>query len=1045
MNISSSVSRPLRGKLLLPLMGLGILLIILTIWGVNRRLQQQLVEKLSYRAELIANTVNYVAEGVSRSGELQRIVTALGAEHEVEFIIVVGGTPKHVLASTKSVYLRKYLNEIPELDFVLDLNAAIEDRSTIQHLNQENGIYHIAIPLPMNGYGNDEKSLQSGLVFVELDSKPTQAAIDRATKELSFWLVVLLILLAISSYWLLKRHVIGPIEAIANRLFSPQPEQILKWPRFDLNDEIGLLASTLDTKIIALAESEARFRVMANSAPVLIWMAGLHRQCFWFNQVWLDFTGRTMEQEFGIGWVEDVHPEDIERCRAIYDSHYDRREEFLMDYRVKRHDGEYRWIQDHGIPRFDANQQFLGYIGSCVDITEKILTEERLRASEAFAKATIDAVSSHLCVIDQTGKILTVNKAWQDFYENNSAAKDHCNFWLGQNYLKVCDSAVGNFSNEAKLVSDGIRKVICGELEEFSIEYPCQSPAEQFWFQFKVRKFFGESGNLVISHENITNRKLADAERSLLLNIIMEAQDFIKCSNMDGHLTFLNPAGARMVGLPEDVDITDLEIKDMHPAWASKRILEEAIPVVLRDGFWQGETALWNRVEQREIPVSQMIFLQRDADGNPRQISTIMRDITAFKEVEKVMQQAKESAENLAKSKSEFLAVMSHEIRTPMNAIIGLSRLALNQEISDDVRDFLEKINISSESLLGILNDILDYSKMEAGKLHIENQVFNLDKVLENLRNLFSHRAEEKNIEFDVEVDANAPRFLVGDSLRLQQILCNLLGNAIKFTEQGRVVIKIKLVELIESQAKLEIAVFDTGIGMSQVDQSKLFQPFSQIDSSATRQFGGTGLGLAISRNLIKLMGSDMQVQSTPGMGSTFSFELLFSVASPELKPESKSSLERRRAGALSQDLRARGKTLIGMRILVAEDNRINQHVLKEFLKLSGILVDIANNGKEALDLLGRNTYDAVLMDVHMPEMGGREATEHIRRQPQFDGIPVIAVTAGVTQEERNDSLAAGMNDIITKPIKPESLIDILVKWIKPKIVADTAHVNSDH
>ena len=401
------------------------------------------------------------------------------------------------------------------------------------------------------------------------------------------------------------------------------------------------------------------------------------------------------------------------------------------------------------------------------------------------------------------------------------------------------------------------------------------------------------------------------------------------------------------------------------------------------------------------------------------------------------LRKAKELAEETAAVKANFLASMSHEIRTPMNAIVGLSQLALNKEVSPNVRDYLEKIHFSSESLLGILNDILDFSKLDAGRVKIENSNFNLNTVLRNLHRLFSLIAEEKYLDFEVAADANVPCDLVGDALRLQQILSNLLGNAIKFTEHGKVSLHVSLVGEVDTQATLLFRVQDTGIGMSDSERGALFVPFSQADSSITRRFGGTGLGLAISNNLLQLMDSQFFVESEPGKGTTFGFELTLGTVSFNITHVMSSNGDRRKTrrgvGVLSSELSDRGRSLVGARILLAEDNLINQQVATDFLALSGIEVQIANNGKEALELLEKNTFDAVLMDINMPIMGGVAACKYIREQARFADLPVIALTAGVTQEEREHCLANGMNDFVTKPIDPEKLISVLTQWIKPK------------
>ncbi len=423
--------------------------------------------------------------------------------------------------------------------------------------------------------------------------------------------------------------------------------------------------------------------------------------------------------------------------------------------------------------------------------------------------------------------------------------------------------------------------------------------------------------------------------------------------------------------------------------------------------------------------------IQRDPDGSFVKTHCVLADISDRKRMEDAILKSKEQAEAMAHAKSEFLANMSHEIRTPMNGIIGLTQLALNQQSSPELRDYLSKISSSSQSLLGILNDILDFSKLDAGRMTVEHSPFDLDEVLDNLRNLFEQRAHAKGLDFLIDVSGDTPRSnLIGDAMRLQQILSNLLGNAIKFTEIGQIALKVGASEFHAGQLKLRFAVTDTGIGISAEEQQRLFQPFSQADSSITRRFGGTGLGLAISRDLLALMGGDIAIESTPGQGSTFSFELLLDMG----VQEPARTVRRRGAseeGGLKTELHAQAGLLHGARILVAEDNSINQQIVKEFLKLSGMNAVIANNGQDAIALLLSQPFDAVLMDVSMPVMDGLEATRQLRRQPVFEHLPIIALTAGVTEEERENCLASGMNDFIAKPINPEQLINTLLRWVK--------------
>jgi signal transduction histidine kinase/DNA-binding response OmpR family regulator len=406
--------------------------------------------------------------------------------------------------------------------------------------------------------------------------------------------------------------------------------------------------------------------------------------------------------------------------------------------------------------------------------------------------------------------------------------------------------------------------------------------------------------------------------------------------------------------------------------------------------------------------------------GQPTGVSVFMQNITARKEAERQMRQAKEAAERASQAKAQFLSTMSHEIRTPMNGVIAMAHLLLEGNPRPDQVELLHMLQFSSQGLLALINDILDLQKIEAGKMVLEEVEFSPEELLRNI--LYAHRvkAHEKGVGIDCQLAEGLPRTLRGDPVRLMQILNNLVGNAVKFTDRGMVTLAVRPVAETPGGTTLHFSVTDTGIGIAADKLRLIFMAFEQADADTTRKYGGTGLGLAITKRLLEMQGSQIEVESTPGVGSTFHFTLALKKApshAPETRPEDA----------------VPGGDLGHVRLLLAEDNPVNVMVARKYLTKWNVTPDHAPDGRAALARVQEKTYDVVLMDLQMPGMDGLEATLAIRRLGSpYAALPIIALTADISAEVKAQSLAVGMNDFLTKPYRPADLFRVLTRFVHP-------------
>ena len=411
-----------------------------------------------------------------------------------------------------------------------------------------------------------------------------------------------------------------------------------------------------------------------------------------------------------------------------------------------------------------------------------------------------------------------------------------------------------------------------------------------------------------------------------------------------------------------------------------------------------------------------------DVDGNINKVIAIESDITANKKVEQELTLAKEKAEESKRVKEEFLANMSHEIRTPLNGIKGFTDLLVKNKHYPDQEQYLDAITFSTKNLLAIINDILDFSKIEAGKMEIEKTVFYLRDLIESIFNSFVFQAEDKGVIISKDIEGKIPESLLGDPVRINQVITNLMSNALKFTENGSVHLSVEEVNRVDDNVDLLFKVKDSGIGIPPDKQKTIFDSFSQASTSTTRKYGGTGLGLAIVKNIVNLFGGEIRVESKEGIGSTFIFNLNLQVA------EDQNIVRENKNPELDIDLS-------GLNVLVAEDYPMNQLLINETLSSWNFEVEIVENGKLAFEKMQENEYDLVLMDVNMPEMGGLEATKLIREkldEPK-KSIPIIAMTAGALKGDKEECINAGMNDYVSKPFDQDELFLKITNYFGPR------------
>lgn len=714
---------------------------------------------------------------------------------------------------------------------------------------------------------------------------------------------------------------------------------------------------------------------------------------------------------------------------------------FNLDLQIITGRGNEKWVNAIGHAEKE-NGKCIRVYGTFQDISKQKKIEEELEKTNAFHLSILDSLSEHIAVIDSTGMIVAVNAAWKKFAEENgSREKD----FIATNYLNICETA-SHYPNgeEADEVTKGIIAVLRGEVPEFTIEYPCHSPTKYRWFLMCARPIRYPYKGAVISHFNITDRKLTELDlekKKQLLKTISDnipngaTYQVIHSANGNVYFPYVSAGIERLFGIkPEEIIKDANNLHRLIHLDDQKEVREKEI-----------ESA-------KNLTAFEHVFRQYTVDGElkwvfcrsmPQKLDDesilwngIVSDITEIKKMQIDLEKAKEQAIAANRSKSEFLANMSHEIRTPLNGIIGFTELLIKSKLDENQSLYMNTVNKSAFLLLDLVNDILDFSKIEAGKLELNLEMLNLSDLISQSLDIVRIQIKNKPIEIITNLPSDKNIFLLGDEIRLRQILINLLGNAIKFTEKGKIEMNLEILELNSENKNsvVRFSVIDTGIGISTGNLEKIFEAFAQEDSTITRKYGGTGLGLTISNRLLGLMNSKLELDSEVGKGSNFHFTL---EAKLEIKDFDKNTIPKIiHFSEVENDTEKKDfQDNSNYTVLIAEDNEVNTLLTKILIEkyLPSAKIIEAVNGKQVIDKFISEKPNLVLMDIQMPEMNGYEATREIRKLEEKPITPIIALSAGTSQEDLNECLNSGMNDFISKPILPADFELILSKWL-PKI-----------